>query len=327
MHRAAGFSSGSLGEDTGGSVRCPAAFNGVVGLRPTFGRVSRFGAVMHGWTADTIGPLTRTVRDNALFLHAVAGHDPRDPLTSTRPVPDYSAALKNDLRGITLGVVREMTWVKGAHPELRMAMERALEVLRGLGAAVKEVSLKLAKYSVPLQLLTSDSDIASMMLRKWLRTHWDDLDVNTRTRLAAGCLIPASIYHRAMRARVLVRREILQVLAECDALVCPTHLNPPGRIDATHDRADTPQDMEKALLRRISTYPFSMANIPALAIPMGYTTNGLPLSLQIGARPYDESSMFRVAHAFERATPWHTRHPDLERCVRQAHEITQGLEA
>lgn len=237
---AAGFSSGSLGEDTGGSVRCPAAFNGVVGLRPTFGRVSRFGAVMHGWTADTIGPLTRTVQDNALFLQAVAGHDPRDALTSTRPVPDYSAALKNDLRGITLGVVGEMTWVKGAHPELRTAMERALEVLRGLGAVVKEVSLKLAKYSVPLQLLTSDSDIASMMLRKWLRTHWDDLDVNTRTRLAAGCLIPASIYHRAMRARVLVRREILEVLTQCDALVCPTNFDPPGRIDSTHDRADTP---------------------------------------------------------------------------------------
>jgi aspartyl-tRNA(Asn)/glutamyl-tRNA(Gln) amidotransferase subunit A len=324
---AAGFTSGSLGEDTGGSVRCPAAFNGVVGLRPTFGRVSRFGAAMYGWTADTIGPLTRTVQDNAIFLQAIAGHDPRDPLTSTRPVPGYSAALNSDLRGITLGVVREMTWTDGADRELLAAMERALEVLRGLGAVVREVSLKLARYSVPLQLLTSDSDIASMMLRKWLRTHWDDLDVNTRTRLAAGCLIPASVYHRAMRARVLVRREILGVLAGCDALVCPTDLHPPGRIDSTHDRAQTPRDMEKALLRRISTYPFSMANIPAIALPMGYTTSGLPLSLQIGARPFDESGVYHVAYAFERATPWHSRHPDLERCVRQTRELRPELRA
>src|SRR5688572_23097528 len=228
---AAGFTSGSLAEDTGGSIRSPAAANGVVGLRPTFGRVSRHGGVMYGWTADTLGPLTRTVEDNALFLQAIAGHDARDPLSSARPVPDYSSALTSDVRGLTLGVVREMTWPDGVHAEVRSAMEAALDVLRKLGATVKEVSLKLAKHSVPLQLLTSDSDIASMMLKRWLRTRWDDFDVGTRTRLAAGCLVPAAVYHRAMRARVLVRREILDVLGGCDALVCPTALSPAGRIE------------------------------------------------------------------------------------------------
>lgn len=319
---AAGFSSGSLGEDTGGSVRSPAAANGVVGLRPTFGRVSRHGGVMYAWTADTLGPLTRTVEDNALFLQAIAGHDPRDPLTSARPVPDYSAALVPDLRGLTLGVVREMTWPEGVHAEVRGAMEAALEVLRKLGAGVKEVSLKLAKHSVPLQLLTSDSDIASMMLKRWLRTRWDEFDVGTRTRLAAGCLIPATVYHRAMRARVLVRREILDTLAGCDALLCPTALNPAGRIEAVREQVDSQEDMDtRVLLRRISAYPFSMANIPAIALPMGYTKAGLPVSLQVAAKPFDESTVFRVAHAYERATPWHRRHPELASTLKQAAEV------
>jgi aspartyl-tRNA(Asn)/glutamyl-tRNA(Gln) amidotransferase subunit A len=186
---------------------------------------------------------------------------------------------------------------------------------------VKEVSLKLARHSVPLQLLTSDSDIASMMLKRWLRTRWDEFDVGTRTRLAAGCLVPAAIYHRAMRARVLVRKEILDTLAGCDALLCPTALNPPGRIEAAREQVDSQEDMDtRVLLRRISAYPFSMANIPAIALPMGYTKAGLPVSLQVGAKPFDESTVFHVAHAYERATPWHQRHPDLAQTLRQAAE-------
>lgn len=311
---AAGFTSGSLGEDTGGSIRSPAAANGIVGLRPTFGRVSRHGGVMYGWTADTIGPLTRTVKDNALFLQAIAGHDPRDPLSSRRPVPDYQAALTGDLRGLKVGVVRELCWPEGAHPEVVAAMRAAIDVLAGLGAVVKEVSLPKARHAVPLQLLTSDSDIAAMMLRHWLRTRWQDMDVGTRTRLAAGALIPAAVYHRAMRARALVRREVLSVLQTCDVLVCPTSLNPPGRIEATRETVDSAEAMKnKVLLRRISTYPFSMANVPALALPMGFSKAGLPLSLQIAGRPFAEATVYRVGHAYETATPWHARHPDLSK--------------
>lgn len=311
---ASGFSSGSLGEDTGGSIRSPAAASGIVGLRPTFGRVSRRGGVMYGWTADTIGPLTRTVEDNALFLQAIAGHDPLDPLTSRRPVPDYRSALTGDLRGLKVGVIRELCWPEGAHPEVVAAMRAAIEVLSSLGATITEVSLPRARYAVPLQLLTSDSDIAAMMLRHWLRTRWHDMDVGTRTRLAAGALIPAAVYHRAMRARVLVRREVLARLQEHDVLVCPTSLNPPGRIEATRETVDSPEAMKhKVLLRRISTYPFSMANVPALALPMGFSTAGLPLSLQIAGKPYAEALVFRVGHAYEQATSWHTRHPDLSK--------------
>ena len=309
---ACGFSSGSLGEDTGGSVRSPAAANGIVGLRPTFGRVSRWGGVMYGWTADTIGPLTRTVEDNALFLQAIAGHDPKDPLSSTRPVPDYGAALTTDLKGLTFGVVREMTWPDGVHAEVASAIKEAIKVLEGLGATVREVSLTRAKHAVPLLMLTSDSDIAAMMLKRWLRTRWNDFDAGTRTRLAAGCLIPAAVYHRAMRARALVRREVLDVLGGVDALLSASNLNPPGRIDATREKVESEDDMQrKILLRRISTYPYSIANVPALAVPAGFTKAGLPVSLQIAAKPFDEAMVFRVAHAFERATPWHNRHPEL----------------
>lgn len=311
---AAGFSSTSLGEDTGGSVRSPAAANGIVGLRPTFGRVSRHGGIMYGWTADTIGPLTRTVEDNALVLQAIAGHDPQDPLSSTRAVPDYAALLGGGIRGLTLGVVRELSWPDGANAEVVAAMRESIRVFESLGATVREVSLPRARYAVPLQLLTSDSDIAAMMLRKWLRTHWHDLDVGTRTRLAAGCLIPATVYHRAMRGRALVRREVLEVLRGVDALICPTNLQPPGLIDAVKETVDSEEAMEKkVILRRISTYPFSMANVPALALPMGFTNSGLPLSLQIAGKPFAEATVFGVAHAYERATDWHTRHPDLSR--------------
>ena len=315
---AAGFSSFSLGEDTGGSVRSPAAANGIVGLRPTFGRVSRHGGVMYGWTADTIGPLTRRVADNALVLQAIAGHDPRDPLTGLHAVPAYVEGLTPDLRGLRLGVVTEMTWIAGVHPDVQAAMKAALDVLRDLGAEIVDVSLKLAKHSVPLQLLTSDSDIAAMMLKKWLRTHWRELDVGTRTRLAAGALIPAAIYHRAMRARALVRREVLDVLQGVDALLSPTALTPPGRIEAVRETVESADDMErKVLLRRICAYPFSMANVPALAVPCGFSAAGLPLSLQIAAKPYDETMVYRVGHAYERATAWHERHPDLAHTTAQ----------
>ncbi len=313
---AAGFTSFSLGEDTGGSVRSPAAANGIVGLRPTFGRVSRHGGVMYGWTADTIGPLARRVEDVAMVLGAIAGVDPHDPLCSDRPVPNYVAALTPDLKGMRLGLVREMAFPDGVHPEVRAALEKALDDLRGLGATIEEVSLPRAKYSVPLQLLTSDADIASMFVHKWLKPHWHEIDVGTRQRIGAAALIPAAIYARANQARVLVRREVLAACGRFDALLAATSLNPPGLIDASRETVESKEDMtNKILLRRIGTYPFSMANVPALAVPMGFSKAGLPLSLQIAAKPFDEAAVFRVAHAYELATPWHTRHPDPAQAI------------
>ena len=313
---AAGLCSASLGEDTGGSVRGPAAACGAVGLRPTFGRVSRHGGVMYGWTADTIGPITRTVEDNALILKAIAGHDEADPLTGTRAVPDYTAGLGSDIRGLRLGVVAEMAWPEGVDPEVRAAFQAAIDVLKDLGAELAEISLPWAKHAIPLNMLTSDADVASMYL-PLLRTRWHEFDVGTRTRMATAALVPAAIYSRAMRARAVVRNQILDALQSCDALICPTSLKPPARIEDAREKVESKADVaQRLILRRISTHPFGTANVPALALPMGFTREQLPLSLQIAGRPYGEETVYRIGHAYERATAWHEQHPDLDRTLR-----------
>lgn len=313
---AAGFSSGSIGEDTGGSIRGPAAANGVVGLRPTFGRVSRHGGLMYAWTADTLGPLTRTVEDNALFLGAIAGFDARDPLTSRRAVPDYAAALGGDVKGLKFAVVTEMTWPDGVHAEVREAMVRAIEVLRTLGAVVDEISLPWAKHAIPLGMLTSDADVASMYL-PLLRSRWSEFDAGTRSRMATAAMVPAAVYSRAMRARAVVRSQILAAFERYDALLCPTNLKPPGSIDDTREVVRSEADVaQRIILRRISTHPFSVANVPVLAVPMGFTPAGLPLSLQVAGRPFAEATVYRIGHAYEQATSWHKRHPVLEETTR-----------
>ncbi len=322
---AAGFSSGSIGEDTGGSIRGPAAVCGVVGLRPTYGRVSRDGGVMYAWHSDTVGPATRTVADNALFLSAIAGHDPHDPLTSKRAVPDYAAALGDDLRGLKLAVVKEIAWPDGIDAGVRTAFEHALGVLKELGAQIGEVSLPWAKHAIPLQMLTSDADASSMCL-DILRTQWDRFDVGTRTRMAASLLVPAPVYSRAMRARAVVRGQILSALESWDAPISPTHLKPPGLIEDTREKVESKEDVaQRLILRRIGTHAFGAANVPTLALPMGFTAGGLPYSLQIAGRPFAEETVYRVGHAYERATPWHERHPDLDRTL--AKRLSAAVEA
>jgi aspartyl-tRNA(Asn)/glutamyl-tRNA(Gln) amidotransferase subunit A len=307
---AAGLCSMSLGEDTGGSVRQPAAANGVVGLRPTFGRVSRHGALMYGWNSDTIGPLTRSVEDAAIVLGAIAGGDSADPLTSDRPVPDYRAALTGDVRGLRLGVVAELAGSAAVHPAVRRQFEAAVATLRALGAEVDEVSLPLAEHATTLIMLTSDADIAAVFLHRWLRDRWDEFDIGTRRRLAVGCLVPAVVYSRAMRARVIVRRQVLDALRDHDALLSPTNPNPAPRIDASPGRIDTSTDMGR--VRRMCTYPFALANVPAISVPSGFSDDGLPVALQVAGRPFDEATVLRIAHAFEQAAGLAGRHPDLE---------------
>lgn len=212
------------------------------------------------------------------------------------------------------------------HPDMRAALEQALEVLRRLGAQIEEVSLPRAKYSVPLRLLTSDVDIAAMFVEKWLRPHWEDLDVRARQRLGAAALVPAAVYARANRARVLVRREVLAACARYDALLASTSLNPPGPIDSVRKTVTSKEDMQqKVILRRIGNCPFSMAIVPALAVPMGFSRAGLPLSLQIAAKPFVEATVLRVAHATSartngtRATRIWRRLSRSQRSAMQAH--------
>lgn len=310
---AAGMCSFAIGEDTGGSVRGPASCNGIAGLRPTFGRVSRHGGIMHAYTTDTFGPLGRTVGDCAAVLAAIAGHDPGDPLSSKRAVPDFLAGLDRPIRGLRLGVVTEIAHGEGTDPVVRAAFDRALDVLRDQGAVIEEVSLPLSRWAVPLQLLSADADVAAWFLNTYLRDRYDRFDKGTRTRLAASSMIPASIYNRAMRARVIVRQQVLNAFERFDALLTPTNVTPPRRIDQSKETvSEDREDMiERLIRRRISHYPFSLANVPALSVPMGLSPEGLPLALQIAGRPFDEETVFALGQAHERATDWARQHPPL----------------
>jgi aspartyl-tRNA(Asn)/glutamyl-tRNA(Gln) amidotransferase subunit A len=281
---------------------------------------------MHAWTGDTIGPLTRTVEDNALFLSAIAGHDERDRLTSRRAAPAYASGLTADLKGVKLAVVREMAAHAAIHPEVRAAFEQALKVARELGAEIAEVALPWAQHAIPLQMLTSDADVASMYL-PLLRTRWPEFDVGTRTRMAAAALVPAAIYSRAMRARAVVRGQILDALRGHDALISPASLQPPQSIDAAREKVEARGDVEQRLIqRRICTHPFGVANVPSLVVPMGFTQDGLPLGLQIAGRPFAEQSVYRIGHAYERATPWHDRHPDLDAALKSHRQLATALD-
>jgi len=272
---------------------------------------------MAAYTSDTIGPLARTVLDLASVLQVIAGHDPNDPLCSTRPVPNYRAELHNvpeGLKGMKLAVVKEIARFDGVHTEVSTAFERAVDQLRDLGAEVHEVSLPWAKWAVPLQMLTADADVAAWFQGNYLKDRYERFGQGTRTRLVASSLIPASVYSRAMRARRLVRQQVLDAFNHFDALLTPTNITPPKKIEDAQERVDSPEDMVPRLIqRRISLYPFSLSNVPAMSVPMGFSDKGLPLALQIAARPFGESTVFRVGHAYQMATPWHEQHPDLKR--------------
>lgn len=312
---AAGHCSFSIGEDTGGSVRGPASCNGIVGLRPTHGLVSRHGGVMYAYTSDTFGPMARSVADTAAILQSMAGHDPRDPISLRHPVANYSRELGGDIKGLRLAVVRELARGEGTDPEVAAAFDAAVDTLRDAGAVIEEISLPLAKWAVPLQLLSADADVAAQFLARYLRDRYDRFDVGTRTRLAASSLIPATVYSRAMRARTLVREQVLAATRQYDALLTPTNVTPPKLIEASQEKVGGDHDVVSRLIeRRICHYPFSLANVPAMSVPCGFSRNGgVPIALQIAGSPLSEPLLFRIGHAYQQLTDWHQQHPDLAR--------------
>jgi aspartyl-tRNA(Asn)/glutamyl-tRNA(Gln) amidotransferase subunit A len=277
---------------------------------------------MAAYTSDTFGPLARSVEDIAAVMKAISGHDPNDPLSSPRPVPRYTELLGGDLRGMKLAVVREIAYVDGIHPDVQRAFEAAVDVLRGEGAAVEEISLPWAKWAVPLQLLTADADVASWFLANYLRDRYDRFDAGTRTRLAAASLIPASVYNRAMRARRLVRAQVLDAMRRYDALITPTNITPPKLIEDTREKIeDRKEVVPRLIVRRIAHYPFSLANVPTISVPAGFSEKGLPLALQIASRPFGEATIFHIGYVFQQATDWHKQHPELEKTLNMATEV------
>ena len=300
----------SLGEDTGGSIRGPAAFCGLVGIRPSWGRVSRYGVLGASWSMDTVGPISRTTADCAMTLAAIAGYDPKDPYTWNTPVPDYLAALNGEIRGLKVGVVQERVDSDAVEPEVRTNVVNAISVLGELGAVIQQVSVPLMVHAgtISSPLIMVD---AVAVHQKGIDEHLDQYDHNIRIRLLTGSILPARAHHKAVRLRHMLRREILEALEKVDVLVMPTSSIPASPIPAQAGIGSKQEVLDGLSGRRSFTAPFNLANTPALSINCGFTSGGLPVGLQIAGKPFDEETLFRVAHAYEQATDWHTRRPPI----------------
>ena len=305
---AGGLCAGALGSDTGGSVRGPAGFCGIVGLRPTYGRVTRHGVIPMCWSMDTVGPMTRTVADCALMLNAIAGKDPLDPTSGDAPVPDYTATLDGGVRGLRIGLPTEMFDYEGLDADVRESVLRAVSVLEEQGASAEEVSLPMCENSGAVFIGTADVDCAAYH-SDWLRTRPDDYDWSTRARLESASLAPAWAYLRAQRARELIRRELTAALARYDIIILPTGPVAAPTIEASTGKPGGYYQGRLDLGRRRYTSPAALAGLPALSIPSGFSEAGLPIGMQLIGKQFAESTLFRAGHAYESATEWHTQHP------------------
>ena len=295
----------SLGEDTGGSIRFPATWCGLVGLRPSWGLVSRYGVMRGVWSMDTVGPISRTVEDAAITLGAIAGHDPKDRYSSTAPVPDYRQALGGDLNGLKIGVITEFMESDLVEPKVRQTVSDSFATLGELGATVEEVS-------VPLSM---DAGVASAVLlavepalaqQDWIKDQLQDYGHDVRILLLTGSLLPAQAYYKAQKLRTMLRQQVLDSLEKYDVLVLPTS----GKGAQPLEQDPTVTSKETASrLAFLFTRIFNLASCPAMSVPCGFDDRGMPVGLQIGARPGAEETIFKVAHAYEQATAWHTMRP------------------
>ena len=314
----------SLGTDTGGSIRQPAAFCGVVGLKPTYGRVSRYGLVAFASSLDQIGPFSRDVRDAALVLQVMAGRDPRDATSVDVAVPDYTAALAQSVKGLRVGVLEFAT--AGMDPEVERAVATAIDVLKGLGATAEPVTLPTADYGLAAYYIIAPAEASSNLARyegvKYgLREHGKDLiDMQSRTRAAGfGNEVKRRImlgtyalsagyydayYGKAQKVRTLIRRDFEKAFEKVDVIVGPTTPSCAFK----HGEKEDPLAM---YLNDIFTVPANLSGNPGISVPCGFSTTGLPIGLHLVGRAFDEATLLRVAHAYEQATPWRERRPEL----------------
>ncbi len=301
---------GALGSDTGGSIRLPAAACGVVGMKATYGRVSRAGAVARSWSLDHVGPLTRTVRDNARMLAVIAGHDPGDSTTSERTVPDYETELEGGVSGLRIGLALPRDGLVPLDPAIGSAVQAAADTLGRLGARVTAVSLPdfTALYRAAEVIVKCE---AAAMHRPWMEKTPELYAKQVRTRMEAGFFIPATQYIDALRLRAHFVTEFLATsLREVDAVVLPAIPFPLPTIEET----DTEEKGGPAVLEMVAgftglTRPFNTLGVPALSVPCGFDGNGAPIGLQLVGRPFDEALLYRIGHAYQGATDFHMRVP------------------
>jgi len=306
---AAGACLMGMGSDTGGSIRVPASLCGVVGLKPTYGRVSRYGVTSLCWSLDHVGPLTRTVRDAALVLNVLAGFDPRDDATARLPVPDYSKGLSEGVAGRTIGVPRNF-FFDDLEPAVEVAVRAAVEELESQGAAVREVEIPYADQMLALEyglVVPEATSYHQSMLRERGERYTDEV----RVFLEAGELVLATAYLRVLRIRTLLKRAFQQVFQGIDAIVCPTIPATAARVGQQSFRFPSGAEttVTEAYVRHSA--PANLTGLPALTVPCGFDSAGLPIGLQVIGRPYDERTVLGIGHAYEQATDWTSRRPEL----------------
>ena len=294
----------SLGEDTGGSIRFPATWCGVVGIRPSWGRVSRYGLMRGVWSQDTVGPISRTVEDAAITLGAIAGYDPKDNYMWNTPVPDYRKALDGNIKGTRVGVFTQ-EFAEILQPDVGEVVTKAISVLEELGAVVEDVSIPLARHAGMISTVGLRVEPASNK-RDWVRQRLEDFGHDNRVGMLTGSIIPGQTYLKAQKLKVLLRRQVFESLERFDLLVSPTAAIPAQPI------VGDPVVTSKEAAMRLSFLlggVFHLSCAPAISVPCGFSSDGLPIGLQIGGGPGSEETIFKMAHAYEQTTPWHTMRP------------------
>lgn len=316
----------ALGSDTGGSIRQPASFCGVVGLKPTYGRVSRFGLIAFASSLDQIGPITKDVKDAAILTEIISGYDPNDSTSVNQEVPDYTKSLTNDIKGLKIGIPKEY-FVEGMDAEVKSIIEEAVNKLKNLGASTKQVSLPHTEYAVPVYYIIATAEASSNLARfdgvqygyraksdnliqMYKNTRAEGFGEEAKRRIILGTFALSHGYYdayylRALKVRTLIKQDFDKVFGDFDCIVAPTSPTAAFKIG---ERAKDPLKM---YLSDIYTISVNLSGIPAISIPCGFTKNGLPVGLQIMAKAFDEEMLFRVAHTFEQNTDWHKIKPKL----------------
>jgi aspartyl-tRNA(Asn)/glutamyl-tRNA(Gln) amidotransferase subunit A len=301
---------GAMGSDTGGSIRFPACCNGVVGIKPTWGRVSRYGAMPLSPSFDTLGPLARTVEDAALMFQQIAGADANDPTASTLPVPNYAATLKAGVKGLRIGVP-ENYFYDPVDGEVAALVRASLNVLEDAGAEL--VAVRVPDAIADSNFLTSMAIATegAAIHQAWLAERPGDYGNQTRARMSTGLATPATRYLQALRMRAPMLAAFADaVFTKCDLLHCPVMTAPIPTIAET-DLSANPGFAELVVGMGHCTRPINYLGLPALTMPCGFTANGLPTAFQLVARPFDEATMLRAGHAYQQATDWHMRVPTV----------------
>jgi len=317
----------ALGSDTGGSIRQPAALCGCVGLKPTYGRVSRYGLVAFASSLDQIGPLTKDIRDAALLLRAISGADPRDSTSVPQPVPDYTAALDGSIKGLKLGLAGEYM-IGGLDPQVSAAVQSAVKQFEKLGAEIVEISLPHTDYAVAAYYIIATAEASANLARfdgirygarvdgagpieLYANTRGAGFGPEVKRRIILGTYALSSGYYdayylRAQKVRTLIRRDFLQAFAKVDAILTPTS---PTAAFRAGEKSGDPLQM---YLSDIFTISCNLAGICGLSLPCGFTANPkLPIGLQLLGKPFGEETILRLAHAYEQSTPWHNEKPPL----------------